>query len=65
MPVRQWPLSLPNPLRLLPAAQPRLMAPVLQVAHRLITRHLPRQAGLKAGEADSGALALVERFRSP
>ena len=39
-----------------PATQPKLVTPVLQVVHRVITRHLLGQAGLKADEADSGAL---------
>ena len=59
VPVRQWVLiwvmRLPIPLRLLPAAQPQLVTPVLQVVHRVITRHLLGQAGLKGDEADSGA----------
>jgi len=33
-------LSLPISLRLLLAAQPKLVTPVLQVAHRVITCHL-------------------------
>ena len=53
VPVRQWVLSLPIPLRLLLAAQPKLVTPVLQVVHCVITRHLLGQAGLKAEEADS------------
>jgi hypothetical protein len=40
VPVRQWVLSLPIPLRLLLAAQPELVTPVLQVVQRVITRHL-------------------------
>jgi len=64
VPVRQWVLSLPIPLRLLLAAQPRLVTLVLQVVHRVITRHLLGQAGLKADEADSGAVALIQRFGS-
>ena len=48
VPVRQWVLSLPIPLRLLPAAQPELVTLVLQVAQRLVTRHLLDGAGLKA-----------------
>ena len=60
MPVRQWVLSLP----LLLAAQPKLVALVLQVVHRVITRHLLGQAGLKADEADSGAATLIQRFGS-
>ena len=64
VPVRQWVLALPIPLRLLLAAQPKLMTPVLQVVHRVITRHLLGQAGLKADEADSGAVTLIQRFGS-
>ena len=48
VPVRQWVLiwvmRLPIPQRLLLAAQPRLVTPVLQVVHRVITRHLLGQA---------------------
>ena len=64
VPVRQWVLSLPIPLRLLLAAQPKLVTPVLQVVHRVITRHLLGQAGLKPDEADSGAVTLIQRFGS-
>ena len=64
VPVRQWVLSIPIPLRLLLAAQPKLVTPVLQVVHRVITRHLLGQAGLKADEADSGAVTLIQRFGS-
>ena len=64
VPVRQWVLALPIPLRLLLAAQPELVTPVLQVVHRVITRHLLGQAGLKANEADSGAVTLIQRFGS-
>ena len=64
VPVRQWVLSLPIPLRLLLAAQPELVTLVLQVVHRVITRHLLGQAGLKAAGAGSGAVTLVQRFGS-
>ena len=64
VPVRQWVLSLRIPLRLLLGAQPELVTPVLQVVQRVITRHLLGQAGLKAGEADSGAVTLIQRFGS-
>ncbi len=64
VPVRQWVLSLPIPLRLLLAAQPKLVTPVLQVVHRVITRFLLDQAGLKADEADGGAVTLIQRFGS-
>ena len=64
VPVRQWVLSLPIPLRLLLAAQPKLVTPVLQVVHRVITRFLLKQAGAKTDEADSGAVTLIQRFGS-
>ena len=64
VPVRQWVLSVPIPLRLLLAAQPKLVTPVLQVVHRVITRHLLGQAGLKPDKADSGAVTLIQRFGS-
>ena len=53
-----------DPLRPLLAAQPKLVAPVLQVVHRVITRFLLKQAGAKADEAISGAVTLVQRFGS-
>ena len=65
VPVRQWVLSLPIQLRLLLAAQPKLVTPVLQVVHRVITRHLLGYAGLKADQADNGAVTLIKRFGSP
>ena len=64
VPVRQWVLALPIPLRLLLAAQPVLVTSVLQVVHRVITRHLLDRTGLKADEADSGAVTLIQRFGS-
>ena len=36
----------------------------MQVVHRVITRHLLGQAGVKADEADSGAVTLIQRFGS-
>ena len=39
-------------------------AAVLQAVHRVITRHLLGQAGLKADDADSGAVTLIQRFGS-
>jgi Putative transposase len=40
------------------------VTPVLQVVHRVITRHLLGQAGLKAEQANSGAVTLIQRFGS-
>jgi hypothetical protein len=49
---------------LLLAAQPKPVTPVLQLVHRVITRRLLGQAGLKAAEADSGTVTLMQRFDS-
>ena len=54
-PVRQWVLSFPIPLRSLFAVHPELLAPVLQIIHRVIATHLIRQAGVKRSEAATGA----------
>jgi len=64
VPVRQWVLSLPIPLRYLLAAHPRLITPVLQVIHRAISTFLIKQAGLKRIEAQTGAITLIQRFGS-
>ena len=64
VPVRQWVLSLPIPLRVLLAAQPELVTPVLQVVQRGITHHLLTDAGLRANEGQGGAVTLIQRFGS-
>jgi hypothetical protein len=64
VPVRQWVLSLPIPLRVLLAAQPELVTPLLQVVQRVLTRHLLGAAGLKADEGQGGAVTLIQRFGS-
>jgi len=46
---------LPIPLRLLLAAQPQLLAPLLQVIHRVIAGFLVKRAGFKLSRADTGA----------
>ena len=64
VPVGQWVLSLPIPLRLLLAAQPELVTPVLQVVQRVVTRYLLDHAWLKPDEGHSGAVMLIQRFGS-
>jgi hypothetical protein len=64
VPVRQWVLSFPIPLRILFAAHPELLAPVLRIIHRVIAGYLLKQAGLKRTTADTGAVTLVQRFGS-
>ena len=56
--------SLPIPPRLLLAAPPKLVTPVLQVVHCVLTRLLLGPAGLKADEADSGVVTLIQRLGS-
>ena len=46
VPVRQWVLSFPIPLRVLFAAHPELLTPVLQIIQRVISTFLIQQAGL-------------------
>jgi hypothetical protein len=60
----QWLLSFSIPLRLLFATHPELLAPVLQITHRVISTFLIKQAGLKRTEAQSGAVTLIQRFGS-
>nr|WP_256329554.1 hypothetical protein [Nitrosomonas sp. Nm33] len=54
VPMRQWVLSLPIPLRVLFAAHPQLLSPVLQVISRAISTFLIKQAGFKRRDAQSG-----------
>jgi hypothetical protein len=64
VPVRQWVLSLPIPLRYLFAAHPYLISPVLQVISRAISTFLIKQAGFKRPDAQTGAITLIQRFGS-
>ena len=64
VPVRQWVLSFPIPLRILFAAHPELLTPVLRIIHRVIAGFLLKQAGLKRTTADTGAVTLIQRFGS-
>ncbi|MCC7081065.1 MAG: transposase [Burkholderiales bacterium] len=64
VPVRQWVLSFPIPLRILLAAHPDLLTPVLSIVHRVITGFLLSQSGLKRTAADAGSVTLIQRFGS-
>jgi len=57
-------LSFPIPLRILFAAHPELLTPVLRIIHRVIAGFLLKQAGLKRCAADTGAVTLIQRFGS-
>jgi len=41
-----------------------LLTPVLRIVHRVIACFQTRQSGGKGSAADSGALTLIQRFRS-
>jgi len=64
VPVRQWVLSFPTGVRILFAARPHLLTPVLRIVHRLIAGFVLRQAGLERATADTGAVTLIQRFGS-
>ena len=64
VPVRQWVLSFPIPLRILFAAHPELLTPVLRIIHRVIAGFVLKQAGLKRTTADTGAVTLHLRSRA-
>ena len=64
VPVRQWVLSFPIPLRSLFAVHPALLTAVLQIIHRVITTFLIRQTGVKRKHAATGAITLIQRFGS-
>ena len=64
VPVRQWVLSFPIPLRSLFAVHPELLAPVLQIIHRLIATFLFKQTGQKRDQVATGAVTLIQRFGS-
>ncbi len=64
VPVRQWVLSFPIPLRVLFAAHPELLSSVLKIIHRVIATFLIRQAGVRRSEAHTGAVTLIQRFGS-
>jgi hypothetical protein len=62
VPVRQWVLSFPIPLRSLLTVHPEMLAPVLQVIHRLIATRLIKQADIKRSEAATGAVTISQRW---
>ncbi len=64
VPVRQWVLSIPLPLRSLFAVHPDLLAPVLQIIHRSIATFHFKQTGQKRDQAATGAVTLIQRFGS-
>ncbi len=64
VPVRQWVLSFPIPLRSLFAVHPECLAPILQIIHRVIATFLFTQTGQQRDQAATGAVTLIQRFGS-
>ena len=65
VPVRQWVLSFPWPLRLLFARQPSKLSRCLAGIIRAIETNLIHRAGLTRASGDqAGVLTLVQRFGS-
>lgn len=65
VPVRQWVLSFPWPLRLLFARHPEVLSRCLAVVTRAMETHLIHQAGLtRSSGARSGIVTLVQHFGS-
>ena len=53
VPLRQWVISFPLPLRYLFAAHPLAMGKVLGIVYRAISTHLIHKAGLKLKEVST------------
>jgi hypothetical protein len=64
VPVRQWVLSVPFPLRFLFASQPAALGEALAIVYRAIAAFLIKKAGQTQAEAQCGAITLVQRFGS-
>ncbi|TCO77314.1 transposase-like zinc-binding protein [Chromatocurvus halotolerans] len=64
VPLRQWVISFPFPLRYLFAAHPQAMGKVLGVVYRAISTHLIHKVGLPLVDGATGAVTLIQRFGS-
>ena len=64
VPLRQWVISFPFPLRYLFAAHPQAMGKVLGIVYRAISTHLLHKAGLSLKAGSTGAVTLIQRFGS-
>ena len=60
LPLRQWVLSVPLPLRFLLAREPQVMGSVLGIVYRAIASYLINQAGFTS----TTAVTLIQRFGS-
>ena len=64
VPLRQWVISFPFPLRYLFAAHPHAMGKVLGIVYRAISTHLIHKAGYRIKDGTTGAVTLIQRFGS-
>ena len=64
VPLRQWVISFPFPLRYLFAAHPQAMGKVLGIVYRAISTHLIHKAGFSLKNGATGAVTLIQRFGS-
>jgi hypothetical protein len=64
VPLRQWVISFPFPLRYLFAAHPQAMGKVLGIVYRAISTHLVHKAGYQLKDGATGAVTLIQRFGS-
>jgi ribosomal protein S27E len=64
VPLRQWVISFPFPLRYLFAAHPQAMGKVLGIVYRAISTHLIHKAGFSLKDGATGAVTLIQRFGS-
>ena len=64
VPLRQWVISFPFPLRYLFAAHPQAMGKVLSIIYRAISTHLIHKAGYRLEDGATGAVTLIQRFGS-
>jgi hypothetical protein len=64
VPLRQWVISFPFPLRYLFAAHPQAMSKILGIVYRAISTHLIHRAGYQIKDGATGAVTLIQRFGS-
>ena len=64
VPLRQWVISFPFPLRYLFAAHPQAMGKVLGIVYRAISTHQIHKAGYSLKKGATGAVTLIQRFGS-
>lgn len=62
VPIRQWVLSVPFPLRFLFAREPAALSAVLGIVIRAIEAYLIARAGYTGARARTGAVTLIQRF---